>query len=819
MIRFLDLETLSEKSRIYSSIDNREITKLHYDSRKINSEHGSIFFALTGESKDGHLFIENAFEKGVRQFVVSKETPYLQSIVKKANIVLVTDTLDLLQKISTIHRSNYNLPVIAITGSNGKTITKEWLALLLSTQSKVVKNPGSHNSQIGVPLSVWNITSEDEFGVFEAGISRPGEMEMLERIIQPRFGVLTNIGTAHDSGFNSQEEKIKEKLQLFKRVEKLIFRADNETVNKLVVENISAEKVTWSINMDNHNGSDYSVKWTSNQEGTQITLNDTSFFCTFKDKASLENATHCIVTALELSFDKSTIQQGLKLFKNLQKRLYITPGINHSTLVEDYYNNDLAGIEIALDFMNQYDRGLVKTAIISDIPQISESQKKETYQKIGEMLSVQKFSRLIGIGTDIKELDTHYEKEKEFYSTTEEFCNQFKPHNFHEESILIKGAREYHFEKIAELLQEKKHQTQLTINLNAAVQNLSFYRQKAEGTMIMGMVKALAYGSGAIEIAQLLQFNQIDYLGVAYTDEGRHLRDNGITVPIMVMNVHEDDLDLIYEHNLEAEIYSKNLLHVLDKYTRETGKDIFIHLKIDTGMNRLGFTPDDIEEVVSILINNPKITVRGCFSHLAAAESDEEKDFTIQQNMIFSSVTDYIENAIGHKVIKHILNSAGVLRYPDFHYDMVRIGIGIYGIDPSREYHKNLTPVNHLKTVVSQIKTLSPGDTVGYGRAGSIEKTTSIATIAIGYADGFHRSLGNGKGSVMINGQKAKTVGNICMDMTMIDVTGLNAKEGDEVEVFGINNPIQDLATEANTIPYEILTSISPRVKRIYTYE
>ena len=801
-------------------IKDLPISYLSTDSRKIINNESSLFFAIKGKIHDGHQYIDDLYNKKIRQFIIEKRD-FDVSKYPDANFYLCENSIFALQELAAYYRQLFTLKILAITGSNGKTIIKEWLSQILSWKYNIVKSPKSYNSQIGVPLSIWQINESHNFGVFEAGISTRDEMSRLERIIKPDTGILSNLGSAHDEGFNSRGEKLKEKIQLFKECKTLIYNLDDNlvhsTLSKLLPE---CEKVTWGY----HSEAIFRIQEISLEgKGSKIQIiHDSSiyeFSFKFTDQASIENIIHCIVFLLNSEWTLTEIQDGLDALHNISMRLEMKRGVNDTYLIDDTYNNDLAGLEIALNYLVNQKQRIKRSLILSDILQ-SGMSIPELYKNTAEIINQNSLDKVIGIGTDIKHIKDHLKTDFFWFKDTSGFLEEFDLNNFSNEIVLVKGARNFGLEKIIRYLQEKLHGTVLEINLDALSHNLNVYRSYLKpNTKIMVMVKALAYGSGSIEVANLLEFHRIDYLGVAYTDEGVTLRKNGINLPIMIMNPSLDSMDKLLEFRLEPEIYNLRLLKEINRYTKIYNRTINIHLKLDTGMSRLGFDPDDLDEMITILKGNSLISVASVFSHLSSADITDHNEFTKNQAERFKKATQLIEKHIEKGFLRHIANSAAIIRYPEYHFDMVRLGIGLYGFDATGLINDQLRSIGTLKTEVSQIKKLKKGDSVGYGRNEVIEKDSKIATIAIGYADGFFRSFGNKTASVWINGDLAPVIGNVCMDMTMIDITNIEAKEGDPVIIFGDEQPLKSLADSIHTIPYEILTNISERVKRIYISE
>ncbi len=777
-----------------SKVEANDVEHLLLDSRKIYSPAASVFFALKGARRDGHKFIDEVYKKGVRSFVVSD--PVDTSAFPEASFVVVKDTLDALQQIAAWHRKQFNIPVIGITGSNGKTIVKEWLYQLLHPEYNIVRSPRSYNSQIGVPLSVWQMNDQHTLAIFEAGISKTGEMEKLERIIQPTIGVLTNIGEAHSEGFKSMQQKESEKRILFKNAQ-LPKPLDNVEIQK------ANDKTVISI---------------KEEKNASITI-------PFTDDASIQNAITCWRVMLMLGYDNKTIDTRMRHLTPVNMRLELKKGINHCTIINDSYSADLSSLQIALDFLRHQQSGASKTVILSDFLQ-SSMHGHELYRVILESLKTHGVNRLIGIGekitSEILDIPSGNTLKTELYPSTEDFIRQFRSSHFREETILIKGARVFGFERIVQLLEQKQHQTVLEINLNAIAHNLKQYQGLLEPrTKVMAMVKAFAYGSGGAEIAGILQYHKVDYLGVAYADEGADLRRAGIHLPIMVMNPEASTFDSLVEYNLEPDIYSFDLLHAFDSFLQQEGLQGFpIHIEIETGMNRLGFAINDMEKLGELLRSSSTFKVQSIFSHLAASEDAGQDSFTFTQRDKFINATDELEKAIGYTTIKHIANSGAITRHPDLQLDMVRLGIGLYGVDSAETGTLELHTVASLKSTIAQLKHVKAGESVSYNRRGVVKKDSVIATIRIGYADGFSRRLGNGAGKMWVKGKQCPVVGTVCMDMTMIDVTGIKGlSEGDEVLVFGKELPVQQVARWADTIAYEIMTAVSHRVKRVYYEE
>lgn len=792
--------------------NNWKFNDLFIDSRNITNHKNALFFAIKGIRHDGHNHIQELYDKGVRQFVIEHEIDH--STFPEANIFLCKNSIEVLRKVATYHRNQFELKTVAITGSNGKTIVKEWLYQLLDLDFNVIKSPKSYNSQVGVPLSIWQINNKHDLGVFEARISTIKEMEKLEHVIQPKFGILTNIGSAHNKGFTSEKEKINEKLQLFSNVDKLIYCRDHEDIHDSVIGH-SIKGFTWgkhaksNITILNAN----KIKRTMNME-LQYKKQQFHIAFPFTDNASIENAMHCVAFLLLQKYHPEIINQRVSELRHLKMRLELKNGINNCQIIDDTYNNDLGGIRVALEFMSQQNAKLSKTAIISDVLQ-SGLNDEVLYEHLNQLLAEYEITKLIGIGNSISKQREKFKLPAKFFKSTEQFLTNLHWEDYDRELILIKGARSFLFEQIVNRLQQKIHGTVLEINLNALTRNLNFYRSKLSvNTKIMVMVKAFAYGSGSDEIANLLQHHKIDYFGVAYVDEGVTLKQSGIKLPIMVMNPTRESFDKLMEHNLEPEIYSFKILNALIDHTNNN--IISVHLKLDTGMRRLGFDINELDTLIHLLKAHPNIKVKSIFTHLAGADEIQHNKFSIQQIDLFEKAVIKLKSELSISPLVHVLNSAGILRFPEYHFDMVRLGIGLYGIDTDKNFRYELETTNTLKTVVSQIKNINKGETIGYGRTGVAQTDLTIATIAIGYADGYSRSFSNEVGKVLVNGSMAPVIGNVCMDMTMVDVTGIEVEEGDEVEIFGKDLSIIELAHQINTIPYELLTNVSDRVKRVF---
>jgi alanine racemase len=820
------IQTVIGGQRITGPAEADELRELLIDSRRLLTPRHTLFFAIASTRNDGHLYIEELFKKGVRNFIVSRIPDVLPSL-DGSNILLVDDTIAALQTLTAHHRRRFDFPVIGITGSNGKTIVKEWLFQLLGKERHIVRSPKSYNSQIGVPLSVWQMEPGHELGIIEAGISMPGEMEKLEPIIRPDIGIFTNIGQAHDENFTGQQQKIEEKLKLFPHVRILIFCTDHEPVARAIREDrLLREKTTFT--WGHLDGSDLRIE--SVKSGNTFTSISGScnglpvdITIPFSDGASVENAIFCWAVMLYLNYDHNIIRERMGTLAPIAMRMEMKEGINHCSVLNDSYSADVKSLNIALDFLDQQKQHTRKTVILSDFLQ-SGRDDTDLYSEIAVMLENKHVDRIIGIGPHISRQSLLFRMEKDFYPDTDQFIQAFPALSFQHEAILLKGARIFQFEKINTLLQQKAHETVLEINLDALVYNLNYLRSKLlPSTHIMVMVKAFSYGSGSYEIANLLQYHRTGYLAVAYADEGYELRKAGISLPIMVMNPEEESMAGMIRHHLEPEVYSFRVLDIVEEGIRSGNgnltEPVMIHIKLDTGMHRLGFEEKDLDALAERVKANPHISVRSVFSHLAAAEEGVHDPFTLGQIDCFSQMCDRLGKLLGQPFLRHILNSAGISRFPGAQFEMVRLGISLYGIPACPAQEGKLQHVSTLRSVVSQIKHIPASETIGYNRKWKAETDMTIAIVPIGYADGLSRRLSNGKGKLLVNGQFARIVGNICMDMCTVDITGMQVKEGDEVTVFGKNYPITELARDMGTIPYEVLTGISRRVKRVYYQE
>lgn len=797
-------------AEIHFSDSGIEFDHISIDSRSLQNGNSTLFFCLKGQNNDAHTFIESLIEKGVQYFVVE----YIPETVKgQAHFYIVENTTTALQNLAKAYKKQFQIETIGITGSNGKTIVKEWLNFLLSPDFLVVRSPKSFNSQVGVPLSIFGINENHTLGIFEAGISLRGEMQKLEQIIQPTIGIFTHLGTAHQEGFTTVEEKIIEKCQLFKNTEVVILEK-----NDWIEKHIPTKTFTWSF--EDPNADVFILSKNKNNQKTTLEVvykkESYNIIVPFIDDISLENAVTCICTLLYLGFDFEVITERISKLYNIEIRLQAKKGINNCLLIDDSFSSDYQSLKIALDFLEQQKLHLKKTVILSDIFQ-SGLNVTELYHNVIKLLQQNNIHRIITIGETIGQ----YLKDVPHvisFPNTQSFLQQFNTQSFENETVLIKGARNFHFDEIVVLLEEKVHETVLEINLDALTSNYNFYKQKLKSsTKIMVMVKAFGYGNGGYEIAKQLAHLKVDYLGVAFADEGIELRKAGITTPIMVLNPEISSYKAMIAYDLEPEMYNISGLTSFIELAKEKNLNTYpIHLKIDTGMHRLGFEKHQVLELIQLLQHNNFVQVASIFSHLSATDNLQFKDFTLQQIRLFQSISDEISTELNIQPIRHILNTSGIYNYSDYQYEMVRLGIGIYGVGNSEEEQNSLQNVSTLKSIISQIRTVDVNDSIGYSRKFMVEKPMKIATIPVGYADGIRRAWGNEKGYVSINNQKATILGNVCMDMLMVDVTNISCNERDEVIVFGEHPHVAEIASVCNTIPYEILTSISQRVKRIF---
>jgi alanine racemase len=791
------------------------------DSRQLSYTQGLVFFAISGINHDGHQFIDILYQKGIQIFVIEQLPVELQRYPNAAFIV-TKNSIDALQKLAAYKRKTFKSPVIAVTGSAGKTIVKEWLADILGLTTSVIRSPKSYNSQIGVPLSVLKLDDKYKLGIFEAGISIPGEMDKLQKIIDPDIGVITNIGDAHRENFSDNKAKASEKLKLFANASLIIYCSDHELIGSLIMndKNLRSKNlVDWSLENADARVFVKRSLLSGGKTGIKTVYNGVTndFVIPFSDRASVENAITVAAVCLALGTDVDIIARGLESLVSVAMRMEMKSGINNCQLIEDYYNSDPGSLRMALEYLKSQ-IGKKTTLILSDFVQ-SGRNEEELYSEVAGLIKKTGIDKFIGIGKALIRNSNLFENANKFFYSTDEFVNTFNGSDFRNEIILLKGARVYEFEKIGKLLEQQIHQTVLEVNLDAISHNLNEIRRLLNpGTRIMVMVKAFAYGAGPAEIATLLEYHRISYLAVAYTDEGVELRNAGVTLPVMVMNSDPSSADLMIKYNLEPEIYSfQSLEKFITAASRHGLLDYPVHIKIDSGMHRLGFMPEDVIEMAEILKTTECIKVISVFSHLAASEDPALDHFSHHQAEVFLKAADQIHIALGYPFFRHILNSSGIARFPQYQFEMVRPGIGIYGIGNSGNLSFKITGC--FKTRISQIKKIRAGEPVGYGCADVSDNERIIAILPVGYADGLSRKLGNRTGNLYLNGVKVPIIGNVCMDMCMVDITATNAEPGDEAEIFGEHISIDEIAEKCQTIPYEILTSIPPRVKRIFTRE
>lgn len=801
-----------------------QISFILTDSRSLCFPEETLFFALRSERNDGHHYIDELYHRGVRNFVVEQLPDAFSSIYKQANFLQVDNSLLALQQLTTCHRSAFTIPIVGITGSNGKTMVKEWLSQLLSFDHNVTRSPKSYNSQIGVPLSVWLLNESSEIGIIEAGISKRGEMEALQKIIQPTIGVLTSLGAAHQENFSSIEEKCKEKLLLFKDTQALVYQMDDAIAAKCI-EDFSYDGTLLGWSEKNKDAALFVEKiskdtTTSTIEYCWQTATKGKFTLPFIDDASIQNCITCAAISLYLGMKPETLAERMPMLEPVAMRLEVKEGQHGCTLINDSYNSDINSLDIALDFMNRRpdQQKRARTLILSDILQSGQTEK-QLYCDVAELVQKRGIKKFIGIGSALMRQQEVFDgvEERYFFENVVDFINSNVFNSLADEVILLKGARSFGFDQLTELLVKKVHETVLEVNLNAVVDNLNWYRSflKPE-TKLVCMIKADAYGAGAVEIAKTLEEHRVDYLAVAVADEGATLRRNGIKSNIMIMNPEMSSFKTLFDYELEPEIYSFRLLDALIKAAEKEGITGYpVHIKFDTGMHRLGFNPrTDIAQLIEKLRHQNALIPRSVFSHFVGSDNNDFDSFSAEQFKLFDEGSKQLQSAFSHRILRHIDNSAGIEHFPERQLDMCRLGLGLYGINPRN--NEIINNVSTLKTTILQMRNVPKGETVGYSRRGVIEKNSVIAAIPIGYADGLNRKLGNRNCYCLVNGQKADYVGNICMDVALIDVTGIDCEEGDSVEIFGDNLPVTILSNVLETIPYEVLTTVSNRVKRVY---
>ncbi|MBP5663029.1 MAG: bifunctional UDP-N-acetylmuramoyl-tripeptide:D-alanyl-D-alanine ligase/alanine racemase [Bacteroidales bacterium] len=820
MLTIAQIKDICQAKDCHLADGHAEIELLAFDSRNVLIPQKTLFFAITTAKNDGHHYIAELWQQGVKNFVITRPVSEF-SHFSDANFLQVNNAVTALQQIAAYHRQQFSYPVVGITGSNGKTIVKEWLSQMLAPEFHVVRNPNSYNSQIGVPLSVWQMAPRHNLAIFEAGISQPGEMERLAAVIQPTIGILTNIGAAHNEFFHNNEEKLIEKTKLFKDCQKVIYCSDNPLIHNYFKqdERFKGKTISWGRTED----ADYHIDFVNTTDvHTVVSLNGQLIDIPFSDAGSIENALHSIVLMLQLNFTLPQINQKLHNLSAVSMRMEMIEGINNSVIINDTYSLDMSSLRIALDFLNAQTQMIRKTVIISDFEQAGNFDT-EDYQKIYKLLINKGITRLIAVGAGFYAHRTVFDfPEQSFYHNTDELLANLNQEPFHQEVILVKAARSYRFEKVVAALQYKTHQTVLNVNLPAIIHNLSYYRSllKPE-TKMVAMVKAQSYGLGDVELINELIYHHVNYHAVAYTDEGIRLRKRNITKPIIVLGAEAHSFEAMIAYRLEPEIFNFHYLEQLTELLEQHSDiELFkIHIKLDTGMHRLGFDEGDLPRLVEFIQRHPKLKVASIFSHLAAAEDPDEDDFTRGQIALFDRMSSYLIGQFDYPILRHILNSAGISRFPEAQYDMVRLGIGLYGFSAVPQDQAHLQNTVTLRTVITQVKTIPANETIGYNRSYKTLKESKIAIIPIGYADGYPRELGNGVGKVFVAGRLVPIVGKICMDMCMIDVTGLEVKEGDEVIVYGDPNPLDKVAASIHRIPYELMTAISKRVQRIYIKE
>jgi Alr-MurF fusion protein len=793
------------------------LAQISIDSRQIIRPEQCLFVALRGAKADGADFVPTLIEEGIRVFLVHEDGWMDPGFANKATYIKVKNTRTALQAIASYQRNQFTKPVVGITGSNGKTIVKEWLGQVLSQSFTVAKSPKSYNSQVGVPLSIFGIQGYHQVAILEAGISKNGEMVQLSGMIRPDLGIFTNIGTAHEEGFSGMQEKVREKLKLFSESKLLIYCKDHFQLSKEIEETFTSDKlISWSTGV----GADFVVSLKKQEIQTKIILikrdlNTLTFHVPFTDTASLENVTHVIIAALTLGQEIHSIQEGLNHLKPVDMRLTLKPGLNDSLIIDDTYNNDIAGLKVALEFLSQQRPKRSKILILSDL--LQQGIPEKIYSEVAELIRSYHLDQIIGVGSEVVRLREFFPNQFQHFFSTELFLASIDQDAFQNDLILITGARPFAFERIVNKLQQRIHGTTLEINLNALTHNFNFFkRQVKPETKMMVMVKAFAYGGGAAEIANHLQTMGADYLAVAFSDEGVSLRKQGIRLPVMVLNPVEESFDLLQEFQLEPVVFSPDFFRKLGNYAKNHQLQLSIHLDLDTGMHRLGFEKQHVQELKHLIGDFPELKVASIYTHLVGADEEEHQEFSLAQLRQFQEMKSEVEKILEYKPLIHALNSAGIVRYPEFQMDMVRLGIGLYGVEVTGKRDADLKPVSTLKTTVSQVKILPPGATVGYSRKGLLPNGGKIATLAIGYADGYDRRFSQGKGYVLIRGEKAPVIGNVCMDMTMVDVTEIEVKAGDEAVIYGEQISLKKLADRIGTIPYELLTNISTRVKRVY---
>ncbi|MCL2246721.1 MAG: bifunctional UDP-N-acetylmuramoyl-tripeptide:D-alanyl-D-alanine ligase/alanine racemase [Lentimicrobiaceae bacterium] len=807
-----------KKTLVYTP--NRGISELVFDSRKITFPEQTLFFAVKTAKNDGHLYISDLLKQKVANFIVSKDIEHYKDC--NANFYQVDDPVLAMQQIAAEHRKLFSYPVVGITGSNGKTIVKEWLATILSQDFSVIKNPNSYNSQIGVPFSVWQMNGNHSFGIFEAGISQKNEMEKLAAVIQPNIGILTNIGNAHSGFFANDKEKLTEKLKLFQSASSIIYNNDQQLIREILAEQDYAhlQKISWGT-ISNSYYKIISQKQLQNATLVEFSHSPEWLEIPFTDAASVENTLNITALLMSMGYSLSHISKLLRFLSPLNMRMEIKEALNHSIIINDTYSLDINSLRIALDFLSNQTQFAKKTLIISDFEQVNWGEKE--YMELSKIFDNHNITKIVVVGSEMRKHYGYFPvMEKHFYTTTNELLAHLDEVNIRNEAVLVKGARSFKFERVVQALQLKTHQTILQVDLSAIIQNLHFFKKFIRPeTKTMAMVKAMSYGLGDAELINELCYHQIDYLAVAYTDEGINLRQRNITRPIIVLGAEDTGFDLMIRYHLEPEIYNlfylKELISTIEHYPEI--ESFPIHIKVDTGMHRLGFDEEEIDEMLQLVTRCSKLKIASVFSHLAASEDVNEDSFTKKQIEKYGAICHKIDQQISYSYLKHILNTAGIVRFPEAQFDMVRLGLGLYGFCPLPEVQQQLQPVITLKSVVTQLKKVKKGETIGYNRTFEALQDMQIAIVPVGYADGLPRELSNGKGFMRVHRQKCPIVGKICMDMTMIDVSGLEIAIGDEVIIYDAENSMEQISACIGKTSYELLTAISRRVPRVYIRE
>ncbi|MCL1851339.1 MAG: bifunctional UDP-N-acetylmuramoyl-tripeptide:D-alanyl-D-alanine ligase/alanine racemase [Bacteroidetes bacterium] len=799
---------------------NWGISELAFDSRKITFPEQTLFFAIKTAKNDGHLYISELIKQKVKNFVISENIEDFKHF--DVNFYQLEDPVFAMQQIAAEHRKKFTCPVVGITGSNGKTIVKEWLSAILSKDFSVIKNPNSYNSQIGVPFSVWQMNENHSFGIFEAGISQRNEMDRLAAVIQPNMGILTNIGNAHSQFFENDKEKLIEKLKLFHTASSIIYNNDYELIREiLATENYAhLKKISWG-KYPNSYYRIVSQKQLQNSTVVEFSHSPQWLEIPFTDAASVENVLHIAALLMYMGYSLTHISKQLRFLSSLVMRMEIKEAQNNSIIINDTYSLDINSLRIALDFLSNQTQFSKRTLIISDFEQVNWGEKE--YMELSKIFDNHNITKMVVVGTEMRKRHGYFPVvEKHFYTTTNELLAHLDVINIRDEAVLVKGARSFRFERVVQALQLKTHQTILQVNLSALVHNLHFFKKLVHPeTKMMAMVKAMSYGLGDAELINELCYHQIDYLAVAYTDEGIALRRRNITRPIIVLGAEAAGYDLMIRYNLEPEIfnlfYLKELIVTLENYPEI--ENFPIHIKVDTGMHRLGFDEEEIDELLQCVDSCSQLKIASVFTHLAASEDVKEDKFTKKQIQKYNAICQKIDAQISYPYLKHLLNTAGIVRFPEAQYEMVRLGLGLYGFSPVPEIQSQLQSVITLKSVITQLKKVRKGETIGYNRTFTAQKDMQIAIVPVGYADGFPRELSNGVGTMRVKNKNCPVTGKICMDMTMIDVTGWDVAIGDEVIIYDAENSLEQIGSSIHKTSYELLTAISRRVPRIYIRE